>query len=229
MTQVRRTNNIGRRPTASQQLIHTSDKLGLPGIKEMQGTTFNLFDTIMLPTGAGRQTLNFFSSTANKSNNFTNFQAGMLKAGESMVIEELNFIVLVLSGTDLTSDATAITGMYTLLGTPETIIPNAEGMILGQLRLSIMNQTVSKAVNTFELHPSFNRRTSGIATIDTATATNRLVGQSKLMLESAPILPANQSLQVSWDIAPTGTVAANTAIMCVAGRFGSIYSSKTTL
>lgn len=220
---------IGVSPTPSQKLIYISKKLGLPGIQGMQGSTFNLFDTVALAAGTGRQTLNFFASTANKSRNFSNFQNGSLKAGEAMVIEELAFFLVTMTSADLTSDANAITAINLLSGATAAMFANAEGAILGMLNISIANQKVVKDYMTFELHPFFNPATNGISTFDTATATNTVLGGSKIKLESPPVLPPNQSLSVSLEIGVTGAVAAFTSVMCVAGRFGSIFSAKTTL
>jgi hypothetical protein len=229
MTTQRRGAPIGASPTASQKLIYVAKKLGLPGLAGQQGSTFNLFDTVLLTAGTDRQTLNFFSNTSNKSRNFSNFQNGSLKAGEAMVIEEICFFIVNLTNTDLTSNANAITGINLLSGATAAMFANAEGAVLGMLNLSIANQKVVKDYMTFELHPFFNPQTTGVSTFDTATATNTLVGASRIKLESPPVLPPNQSLNIAWEIGVTGAVAASTAIMCVAGRFGSLFSAKTTL
>jgi hypothetical protein len=221
--------SLGKTPTQSQKLIYVSDKLNLGGIKDQQGSTVNIFDTVPLATNAtGRQTLNFFASTANKSRNFSNFQ-NLFTAGEAMVIEEIMFLVVSMTNADMTSDANAITAMYSLMGAPEATFPNAEGAILGMMGIKIGNSTVLKNYNTVELHPSFNRQTTGVTVFDTATATNRFLGSSRIALEAPPVLPPNMPLSITWEIGITGTVAANTGIMCIAGRFGSIFSAKTTL
>lgn|SRR6478752_456621 len=224
----RQNNNVGVAPTAAQKLIQIAKKLNLPGIEGMQGSTLTIFDTVLLSTNTGRQTLNFFQNTQNKSANFSNFQTGNLKAGEAMIIEEFTLLVLTLSGTDLTSDATAITAVRPITQVPATVIANP-CFVTGQFSVNIANQVVQKNVIGIETDPAFNSKTSGIATLDTATATNTRIGNGKIYLESGPVLPPNQSLLIPYSIGPTGTVAANTAVMLVAGRFGSIFASKTTL
>ena len=46
MTQVRQRVMPAGKITPQQKLIYVSEKLGLPGIKFMQGATMNIFDTI---------------------------------------------------------------------------------------------------------------------------------------------------------------------------------------
>lgn len=217
------------KPTKAGKLIYVSDKLGLAGIKEMQGSSVNIVDTIALPTSTDRQILNFFANTQGKSRNFSNFQAGLLKAGEAMVMEEVSFILIVATSADLTSNANAILAAVPFSQASATQLPNAAGIMAGSLmNIKIANTTVVKDYNLIELMPSFNPIASGISTLDTATATNRVIGPDKIKLEAPAVLPPNQAVSVTLEIPPTGTVPAFTFIMCVVGRFGSIFSGKTT-
>src|ERR1700754_4825835 len=94
----RRSNGTsGRTPTKSQKLIHVADKLGLTGIKEMQGSSLNIVDTVPLVANATRQTLTFFNNCSQKSKNFSNFQNGKLPAGGSFAMEYVTFIYMVLT------------------------------------------------------------------------------------------------------------------------------------
>lgn len=220
---------LGVTPTASQKLQYIADKLGLNGIAGMQGASVNIMDTVALAAGTGRQTLNFFSNTSNKSRSFSNLQSGSLNSGESMVVEEVSFLLLTLSGTDLTSDATSISSMTPITMAPAATFANKFAFVTGLMNITIANQKVVKDNLIFEQDPVFNPRTTGIAVLDTATATNTRFGESKIYLESPPVLPPNQKISVSVEFGVTGAVAANMAIMCVLGRFGSIFASKTTL
>lgn len=236
-----RPSNIGQKPTQSQKLSYVADKLGLTGIKEMQGTTFNLFDTVLLNTNlTGRQLLSFFSDTGNKSRNFSNFQNGTLGAGEAMVIESVSFWLVSLSATNLSLPATTITGKWPL---SQTLIAGGasvtlkDALMLGLLNLSIANVRVVKDLLTFEQDPNYNPKTTGIAvgeivagdTVPVDLFPTQVVGQNTIMLESPPVLPPNQAFELTVEYPPVGTVTGNLAIMCSVGRFGSIFSAKTTL
>jgi hypothetical protein len=233
---IRSSGSLGVSPTQQQKLAYIADKLGLPGIKGMQGSTVNLVDTIAIGTmAATRQTLNFFANSNGKSRNFSNFQNGMLGAGEAMVIERVNFFLVTMSATNLTLDATTITDIkpLSMLNVAEGSFTLPGGLKVGLMNITIANQKVVKDYSIFESDPNFNPQTSGIgiATHTTATATtlDGPVGYNGIVLESPPVLPPNQKFTVSLEVGPVGTAAANLGIMCVVGRFGSIFSAKTTL
>jgi hypothetical protein len=226
---------IGVTPTQSQKLSYISTKLGIPGIKSMQGSSVNLYDTIALATNsAGRTTLSFFKSATGKSRTFSNFQGGTLKAGESMVIEELAFYLVTLSAADLNSDATYITAAYPLSQVPAASVQRNENLKFPLINVKIANSNVVKDFLGFECNPVFNNNTSGIALGQYYNGTavaypSEVIGHSKIKLEAPPVLPPNQTLQIDVEFPLIGTITGNVAVMCVAGRFGSIFAAKTTL
>jgi hypothetical protein len=238
--------NLMRRPpmtpsgnlTAQAKLAYIAEKLGLPGIKGMQGSTRNLYDTVLLSTAATtRQTLNFFSAANNKSRNFSNFQALKLGAGEAMVFEQVQFFLLTLSAANLALDATTISSIVPLSQVNATPVTLKEGLQLGIMNLSIANSTVVKDFVINETNPNFNPKTTGIAlgtlqtgaTFDTMVFPEENIGQNTIYLESPPVLPPDQGFQLTLELPPIGTVTGSLAIACVVGRFGSIFSAKTTL
>lgn len=229
-----RNSNLGISPTQQQKLIYISQKLGID-LTKMQGSSVNLVDTVILSTAATtRQTLTFFSNANGKSRNFSNFQNGNLGAGEAMIIERVDFYACVLSATNLTLDATTITDII-----PLSRLSVAEGSLTlpGGLKNGLMNITIanSKVVKDYQIHetdPSYNPQTTGVgaATFTTATASTVIeYGYNGIVLESPPVLPPNQKFQLTLEVAPVGTAVSNLAIMCVVGRFGSIFSAGTTL
>jgi hypothetical protein len=230
--------NIGKVPTPSQKLIYVADKLKLGGLAGMQGSTVNLFDTALLSTAATtRQTLTFFSNSNGKSRNFSNFQNGQLNAGEAMVIESISFFLVTLSASNLALDATTISTMYPISQVDAAPVSLKEALMLGLLNITIANSRVVKDYFCFEQNPSYNPKTTGIAlgealagdTEPVAIFPQEVVGQNTIMLESPPVLPPNQKLEITLEMPPIGTVTGNMAMMCVIGRFGSIFAAKTTL
>jgi hypothetical protein len=242
------TQQLGSSPTNSQKLIYVANKLGLPGIAEMQGSTVNLYDTIALNSSAGSQTFNFFTQTNNKSNNLSNFQNGSLKAGEAMILERAVFFLVNLTAADLGADTTAISDVYPIgeLVDGTTFIAAGKGQVefpgslkTARMQVNIANQTVVKSFSLFEQIPQFNPLTSGVANsiVSVAALPAEMLGtqgQNVVPLESPPVLPPNQSLDVSFTFGAVGTVTpaqdgGQWAIMCIMGRFGCIFASKTTL
>lgn len=233
-----RPNNLGITPTVQQKLLYIGKKLGLR-LEDMQGSTVNLVDTVIIGTNAAaRQTLSFFTQTQNKSRNFSNFQNGTLNAGEAMVMENVSFFVLSLDSNNLTLDSNTITGMWPLSSVPTSIIPKGEALKYGLMNILIANQRVVKDYSLFEADPSYNPKTTGIevaSLLDGSAAPGefivqrKVIGQNGIMLESPPVLPPNQKTEITLEVPPVGDIPAGVAIMCVVGRFGSIFSSKTPL
>jgi hypothetical protein len=221
--------SLGVSPTKQQKLSYIASSLGLSGLTSMQGSTVNIFDTVVLNTNATRQTLTFFNGTQNKSRNFSNFQSGVLNAGEALIIEEVSIFAVNLTGSDLTQDSTAVISITPVAGDSNTGYPNKGGFVTGLMNLTIANSKVVKDLNTYEMDPAFNPRTTGIASFDTSIATNTRMGEAKLYMEAPPVLPPNQKLTLTLEFGPTGTIPANTGIMVVLGRFGCIFSAKTNL
>jgi hypothetical protein len=228
--------NIGRTPTNAQKLIYIANKLGLKGISGMQGSSVNLYDTVLLSSVTGRQKLTFFEQTGNKSRNFTNFQNGTLGAGETLIMERVRFFLLQLSGgNDLTNDAQAVSEMYPISSIESTAVQFEDAFLMGTMNISIANQTVTKDYQIIESNPSYNRKTTGICPavgLDDAGVPFPLTqthGNNNIEIDAPPVLPPNQKFNITLEIPPVGTISANLAVMCVVGDFGSIFASKTTL
>jgi hypothetical protein len=227
---------IGVSPTNSQKLLYITNKLGLTGIKDMQGASVNIYDTVRIVTSTGRQSVKFFETTSNKSLNFTNFQNGSLNSGETLIMEKMKFLLLELSATDLNSDATYVTNMWTFAAVPDTgVVGNRSALKLGLININIANSTVTKTFLITETDPTLNRQTTGISPGNLAADAGTLVpfdaiyGPSTLHMEAPPVLPPNQKVTVELQLPPVGTLTGNLAIMCIIGDFGSIFSAKTPL
>lgn len=242
------TSTLGVSPTNSQKLIYIAKKLGLDALAEMQGSTVNLFDVQLLTASANPQILSFFNAPQGKSQNFTNFSAAALKAGEALLIERLSFFLIKLSSANLALDSSAILDIVPIGSLADATFTDQEGssgiqfpgsLKTGTGQISIANQVVVKSFNVFEQNPEFNPLTTGTAVSLVSAAavpanTTGVRGQNVIPLEAPPVLPPNQGLQVDYRIGPIGTITlpagiASYAIMAVAGRFGCIFASKTTL
>lgn len=238
--------NLGLSPTNAQKLIYIAKKLGLPGIATMQGSTVNLFDTVLLATNASAQIISFFSNASTKPNQFSNFQQGNLRAGEAMIIERLAFFLITINTTALTAASTildivplgSLNDATSAVGAGEATIQFPGSLKMAQCQINIANQVVVKTFNLFEGNPEFNPLTSGVSKTLISTAalpasTSGVNGQNVIPLEAPPVLPPNLTLQIDFATAGIGTVTPPSggavALVCVAGRFGSIFASKATL
>lgn len=227
---------IGVTPTNSQKLIYVANKLGLKGLAGMQGTTFDLFDTQPIVTNLGRQLLTFFDNTGNRSRNFSNFQNGTLGAGEALIMEEIKFWLITTQTADLSQDTNSILTMIEIAAVPLTAYPNAESFQTALMSIVIANSQVVKDYQISDVNPSYNKRNNGISSADfattaafVATPSRRTHGSSTIDMEAPPVLPPNQKFKLTLEIPPTGTMPANSFIVCSVGRFGCIFAAKTTL
>lgn len=218
-----RSSNVGVSPTQAQKLAHISKKLGLPGITKQQGAAFNLFDTVIItnqPTQ--RQTLTFFTQTQGKVRTFTNFQSGILNAGEALLVEYVQFFHVVLTSTNLTTEANLIQQINPLSG----LVALSVGINMSMMNFNIANDTVVKDFLIHEGIPSFNPDNTGIAIAGLGSPEH---GSSFIKLPATPVIPPNQKIKVTLEVPAIDALPVPSAIVCVLGRFGSIFSAKTTL
>lgn len=69
---------------AQQQLIGVNERLGNVAIKDMQGTTRAIFDTI---TGTGTDSVTFFSQIASRPYPLSNISENKFQVGETLAIQ----------------------------------------------------------------------------------------------------------------------------------------------
>jgi len=224
---------IGVKPTSSQKLLYIANALGL-NLDGMQGSTMNIVDTVPLAFSANRQTLEFFVNTQGKTRTFSNFQTGNLNAGEAMVMEEVKFYLLELSGASLTDPTTRILNASSFNSVGFGVVADPRALQLGLMSITIANSQVVKDYQINETNPDFNNKNNGVALAEALNVAVRISlsqthGFSGITLESPPVLPPNQKCKVTLEIPPQTGGSANLAIMCVVGRFGSIFSANIPL
>lgn len=210
------------RPTTSQKIIQTTKKLGLGGIAQQQGAAVNIFDTVLITTNTNRQTLTFFKNVSTKSRNFSNWQQGEFKAGETLAAEFLSIQLLTLTNTNLADDANAITAVTQVGQDLQSRIVS-----LGMCQLKIANDTVFKDFQLSEAQPELNPSASGMSGL-VAGASLQVVGRTIIKLPTMPVIPPNQGIELTIDLPPI-TITGTRAVMVTLGRQGSIFASKTTL
>ena len=215
---------IGKSPTAAQKIVNVANKMGIPGIANQQGSPLNIFDTVLINgAAADRQVLTFFKNASGKSRNFTNWQALEFKAGETLAVEKMSILLLQLSAASLTADTTTITNVF-----PIGRNLASQTIAFGMAQFKIANTTVFKDLQLTSMLPQLNPNASGMATTDTATATQFVQGRSSMDLPVGSVIPPNQAIEYTLEIPPITTGAGNFAIMVILGDQGSIYSAKGT-
>jgi hypothetical protein len=216
---------FGKTPTTAQIIKNVSQKLGIGGIANQQGSAVNIYDTVSIATSANAQTLTFFKNASSKTKVFTNWQQGELKAGETLAVKYISLHIVETNNVSLSDVTTTITNFFPVGKTIATSV-----IAYGNGQFKIANVVVFKDYQFLELIPAFNPATTGVAAYDAAAITAPvLLGRSMIELESVPVIPPNQAIEFSIEIPPITLPFGNFAVMATFGRMGSIFSAKTSL
>jgi hypothetical protein len=188
--------------TPQQKIVAVNQKFGNTGIKDQQGTTRLIYDT--LPLGAaGAKTLRFFEDSASRQFPFSNTgsDGNKLGVGNTMVIQSISFQLLTYDTVNLRFDAIAL----------PTTVPAIQA---GLINFEIANNRVIKNLSLYELTNAFDKNIG---------ATN----DSTIELETSIVIPPLLNFVCQVQI-PTFTPAANTYLRCIINGTGGIIAPRTT-
>jgi len=131
--------------TPQQKLIATADKFGNKGIKDQQGTSRIIYDTLPMD---GRTEFRFFEESNNRNFPRTNMGAfgNKMGVGETMAIERAYFTVM-------TFDAVN-PNIINAISTLSVAFPN---VLAGELNIISANSTTLKQLSTLSFEPSYNK------------------------------------------------------------------------
>lgn len=188
--------------TPQQKIVAVNQKFGNTGIKDQQGTTRLIYDT--LPLGAaGAKTLRFFEDSASRQFPFSNTgsDGNKLGVGNTMVIQSISFFILTYDTVNARFDAIAL----------PTTVPAIQA---GLINFEIANNRVIKNLSLYELTNAFDKNVG---------ATN----DSTIELETDIVIPPLLNFVCQVQI-PFFTPAANTYLRCVINGTGGIIAPRTT-
>lgn len=170
--------------TPQQKLVGVNNKFGNTGIKDQQGTTRLIYDT--LPVGTNT-TFRFFEDSASRNFPFTNTgsDGNKLGVGDTMVIESVQF-----SYFDIVNATGIIVEQLPLVGA-------AGSLAIGIFDFEIANNKVLKKVTLTESLSAYNKSTSAIST-------GEIELETQIVLP--PLLPyiLNLQLPIVIPAAPAG-------------------------
>lgn len=208
---------IGNLPTAQQKLISVADKEGVSNLKNQQGATRVLYDTISLD---GRTTFEFFKNTqtavnalgVNLGSNVDSNQ-GLLGPGEGLVIEYISFQWLQLSAAT-TSASVVKFGAVSSNGSADV----NRGFYTGNFGIMVANQQILKPVSNSVFVPEFNY-----------TITGAFDAEIYKLMTKTTILP-NLQMQINVTVPAYATqVATFNYLRCTIQGVGSILNLQSTL
>ena len=160
--------------TPQQKLVGVNNKFGNTGIKDQQGTSRLIYDS--LPSGTNT-TFRFFEDSASRNFPFTNTgsDGNKLGVGDTMIIESVQF-----SYFDVVDATGLIVNSYSLLF-------NGYNSALGIFDFEIANNKVIKKLTLSEGLPAYNKGTS-------SQITSEIEMETQIVLP--PLLPYVLNLQL---------------------------------
>jgi hypothetical protein len=132
--------------TPSAKLAMVNNKLGNPGLKKNQGSTFEVYDYVDVTSTIGTsQVLRFFGNVNTKTFPLTNLQQNQLQVGEALSIEYIAF-------TRLEVD--------TVRGTLKAMTPllNLTEFSLSQMSILLDNSRIIKTNSLMRSFEAFNTK-----------------------------------------------------------------------
>lgn len=130
--------------TPSAKLALVNNKLGNPGLKKNQGSTFEVYDYVNVTANLGNaQVVRFFQSVNTKTFPLTNLQQNQLQVGEALSIEYIAF-------TRMTIERNKVTGVAPLLNLTE--------FSLSQMSILLDNSRIIKVNSLMRSFEAFNTK-----------------------------------------------------------------------
>lgn len=132
--------------TPSAKLALVNNKLGNPGLKKNQGSTFEVYDYVDVTSTIGTsQVIRFFGNVNTKTFPFTNLQQNQLQVGEALSIEYIAFTRL-----EVDVRSNLLIGITPLLNLTE--------FALSQMSILLDNSRIIKTNSLMRSFESFNTR-----------------------------------------------------------------------
>ena len=127
-----------------QKLIHVNNQFGNPGLRKQQGSTIEVYDSILLLST--QLTYSFFRTSQTRVFPFTNLETGTLEPQESFVLERAFFTLV--SVDQATQEVTEVRQLD---------LTTDHGITMGEMDFFIVNQRLIRPLSIRSFFPEFNR------------------------------------------------------------------------
>lgn len=139
------------------KMMSVNNRLGNDFVKNMQGTTKMIWDTLELN---GQRKYTFFTETQTRAFPFTNVKNDSLPVGESLAVQRISLSVITLDDPD---DFAAGLEIESLEDFNNTTLASLQ---LGTLSLDIANDVVMKPISVQHFLPAYNKNSgSDVGTV----------------------------------------------------------------
>lgn len=131
--------------TPNAKLAMVGNRLGNPGLKNNQGSTFEVYDYIDVTATIGaKQTLRFFESVNTKTFPLTNLQQNQLQVGEALAIQYIAFTRI---------EEVIATGV---ISSQTALISTVSGLALSQFSILLDNSRIIKVNSLTRANANLN-------------------------------------------------------------------------
>lgn len=146
---------MGNRPyNAGKKIVGVTDRMGVKGIQNMQGTTRVIYDSVEIQSSANNSSVIFFENVNTRKFPFTNISENKLQVGETIAMQRFSIMVM---GVDATGKITGINPLSSNLDT--------EPLYRSDLNISIAQDQVVKKLPLHVMYAPFNRNSNFVSGI----------------------------------------------------------------
>lgn len=155
---------FGKKPTPQDKIVNVVDKLGIPGLKNQQGTTRTIYHFLPLTEGTLPETnYPFFRNVKQAAFPYTNINENKLQAGEALAVQRIYFAILTV---------TTATGVLVDIDTFDSFATPAFYLSSWNLKIGSQDYTKDNTLMAFKpeynkhaLHTSYNVYHAGVETV----------------------------------------------------------------
>lgn len=137
--------------TAGAKIVSVTDKLGIKGMQNMQGTTRIIYDSVPLASSASKTDLKFFENVNTRQFPLTNLTENKLQVGETIAMQRFSFMIVAIETVGGIPNG-KVTDVQTLAS-----INEFKPMYRSDLSFSISQDQVIKKLPLHSMYSPFNK------------------------------------------------------------------------
>ena len=208
---------LGVRPTPGQKIMNTGKNFGYSGIKNQQGSTIVIYDSLPLIGSTGTFIFEFFKNVRTRVFPFTNLTENKLQVAESMVIQRMYLSIIT-----VVSDA--------VTASMELAQAGLDFFYRSDMNFTIANNQVIKPLNVQSFQPQFNYASNWGAVasaFDTDTVVTTFIGNAVWHAETLIVIPPQIEFQANLKVTEY-TAVANAYLMLTVEGTAAIMAPRET-
>lgn len=210
--------NFGIRPTPGQKIIKTGQSFGYNGIKNQQGSTIVIYDSLPLAGATENFVFQFFKNVRTRTFPFTNLSENKLQVAESMVIQRMYLSIIT-----VTDDPETVTASM------EISQAGLDFLYRADLNFTIANNQVIKPLNVQSFQPQFNYASNwgALSSVVDEAITTTFTGNAVWHAETLITIPPLIEFQANMTVTPYAAVTNGYIMLTVEGTAAIMAPRET--